>query len=150
MDVNDIEKDFFKPYTNLVKDDQDSVRLHAVQSCVPLAKAYQSAGKGNKILSIVVKLCSDNSWRVRYMVADKFCDLASSLQGDQAFSSEGGGGELVDGFVRLLQDSEAEVRTAAAFKVGDVAALLGSKLTVEHLLPAIKQRVRDSSQYTRG
>lgn len=151
MNVKDIEDDFFGPFSNLVKDDQDSVRLHGVRSCVPLARAYQRTGKAQEVLSIVVKLCGDVSWRVRYMVADKFCDLASSLQGEgKAFSAEEGGGDLVQGFVRLLQDTEAEVRTAAAFKVGDIAALLGAELTVKNLLPVIKQRVRDSSQYTRG
>jgi hypothetical protein len=49
---------------------------------------------------------SDRSWRVRYMVANHFCELAQSV------GSEITKTELVPAFVKLLRDTEAEVRTA--------------------------------------
>ena len=49
----------------------------------------------------------DKSWRVRYMVADKFTELQAAVGKDITKT------DLVPAFQSLLKDCEAEVRAAA-------------------------------------
>lgn len=74
-------------------------------------------------------LISDPSWRVRYVVADKFCDLSAALGSSIAQSDA-----VLDDYVKLLSDPEAEVRTAAAARVGEVAKLAGEQQTIKKFL----------------
>lgn len=60
------------------------------------------------IMGTLKSLCSDKSWRVRYMVADKFVALATAA-GAEIIKEE-----LITAFVNILKDNEAEVRTAGA------------------------------------
>jgi len=53
----------------------------------------------------------DKSWRVRYMVADKFVELQKAV-GPQITKVD-----LVPAFQNLLKDCEAEVRAAACGKI---------------------------------
>jgi serine/threonine-protein phosphatase 2A regulatory subunit A len=58
--------------THLVNDDQDSVRLLAVESLLSVAKLFTNEETRIHLLEPLKKLCTDRSWRVRYMVAEKF------------------------------------------------------------------------------
>ena len=81
-------------------------------------------------MSAVIKgLISDPAWRVRYVVADKFCELSAALGASMAQSDS-----MLDDYVKLLSDPEAEVRTAAAARVGEVAKLAGEQQTVKKFL----------------
>lgn len=93
-------------FKTLAADDQDSVRLLTVQVLIAVAKVL---GKDCKsyILEPLKNLSSDKSWRVRYMIADKFTTLAQVV-GDEIIKEE-----LISTFVHVLKDNEAEVRTAA-------------------------------------
>lgn len=63
-------------FTALAGDDQDSVRLLAVENCVLLARALGSAAAVTElVLPTIKQVAGDGSWRVRYMVADQFCQL---------------------------------------------------------------------------
>lgn len=53
----------------------------------------------------------DKSWRVRYVVADKFVELQTGVGPDITKN------ELVTAFSALLRDNEAEVRAASASKI---------------------------------
>jgi hypothetical protein len=63
------------------------------------------------MLDSIRNAVTDKSWRVRYMVANEFVNLAESV--GEAIVKE----ELVGAFVGLLKDQEAEVRTASASQV---------------------------------
>lgn len=145
LDYTVVKAELFPAFSKLTKDDQDSVRLLTVPALIPIAKMFKPADNVTKMLPTVFSLCGDKSWRVRYMVADKFCEIAESIGGAEAKSDD-----LVDGFVKLLQDEEAEVRTAAAAKVGDVAKLVGAAQTLKKLLTPLKNLVKDTSPYTRA
>jgi serine/threonine-protein phosphatase 2A regulatory subunit A len=63
------------------------------------------------LLSTIKEAAPDKSWRVRYMLADKFTDLQEAI-GPQITTQH-----LVPAFQGLLKDCEAEVRAAVAHKV---------------------------------
>lgn len=61
-------------FQHLVQDDQDSVRLLTVEILVAIAEVVpkeQQASHG-VLLTSLRNLIEDKSWRVRYMIADRF------------------------------------------------------------------------------
>ncbi len=54
---------------------QDSVRLLAVEACVCIASLLQQEDVEQLLMPTLRQCVSDNSWRVRYMVADKFTEV---------------------------------------------------------------------------
>lgn len=67
-------------FQHLVQDDQDSVRLLTVEILIAIAEGVpkeQQAGHG-VLLTSLRNLIEDKSWRVRYMIADRFEKVSSS------------------------------------------------------------------------
>lgn len=130
--------------TKLAQDDQDSVRLLSPQMCIE----FLTVSKDNidAIYPVVLSLCRDKSWRVRWMAADKFHEVCTVFK---TAENEAWMSELVQCFVALLQDSEAEVRTAATFKL-DVVAKLFPQDKASLLLPAVQALAKDTCQYARA
>ena len=55
---------------------QDSVRLLAVEACVAIASVLDKEDTEHQVVPTLTAAAKDKSWRVRYMVADKFCDVS--------------------------------------------------------------------------
>lgn len=127
--------------SRLASDDQDSVRLLAVDNCVALSALLPGGGN---ILPLVVRLAEDHSWRVRWSVANKFVELCDALGPGPS------GAELLTSFTALLSDGEAEVRAAAASKVTDVAKKVPLAKVMSNILPVINSLVDDSSEHVRA
>jgi hypothetical protein len=54
---------------------QDSVRLLAVEACVSIASLLQQEDVEQLVMPTLRLCTADTSWRVRYMVADKFTEV---------------------------------------------------------------------------
>lgn len=125
------------------RDAQDSVRLNAA-GCLPSLALRAPASA----LPLFTTLAADESWRVRYMVADSIIEFQA------ADASEATQVELVRIFVALLADKEAEVRGAAAGKVFAFCKALGPanrvKTIHEQILPCLVTLCSDSSEHTRS
>jgi len=61
-------------FQHLANDDQDSVRLLTVEVLIAIAEVIPKEQQSSHgvLLSSLRSLFEDKSWRVRYMVADKF------------------------------------------------------------------------------
>ena len=55
---------------------QDSVRLLAVEACVSIASLLPSEDTEQLVMPTLRQAAEDKSWRVRYMVADKFTEVS--------------------------------------------------------------------------
>ena len=55
---------------------QDSVRLLAVEACVAIASLLNAEDVEQHVMPTLRQAAEDKSWRVRYMVADKFTDVS--------------------------------------------------------------------------
>ena len=55
---------------------QDSVRLLSVEDLIVISQAIKVDGVKAHVLPTLRTLCSDSSWRVRYMVADKLIQVS--------------------------------------------------------------------------
>jgi len=51
----------------------------AVEACVSIAALLQQEDVEQLVMPTLRQCASDQSWRVRYMVADKFTDVCISL-----------------------------------------------------------------------
>jgi len=142
-----IMSDFVETFQTISKDDQDSVRLLAVDVGAGLAQSFTRFAKPDKISSLIIPvvlaLAEDKSWRVRYQVASSFVTLGGALS--QELNQQ-----LLHVFIKLLKDSEQEVRTAAAGKVSGVANLVPLQDVITHLLPCVNALVKDESQLVRA
>lgn len=117
-------------FQHLATDDQDSVRLLTVEVLISIAEVVpkeQQTSHGT-LLTALRNLFEDKSWRVRYMVADRFekvskivrmsgAMLTFVIQIAKAVDEETLARDLVPAFVKLLKDTEAEVRTAIAGQI---------------------------------
>lgn len=56
---------------------QDSVRLLAVEACVSIATLLPQEDLEGLVMPTLRQAAEDKSWRVRYMVADKFSEVGS-------------------------------------------------------------------------
>ncbi|KAM3171941.1 hypothetical protein ACTXT7_015574, partial [Hymenolepis weldensis] len=63
----------------LQKDDQDSVRLLAINACVAFAEALPSEDAQKSLMPLIHEAAQDKSWRVRYQLADRLTDLQSAV-----------------------------------------------------------------------
>ncbi|XP_039578147.1 serine/threonine-protein phosphatase 2A 65 kDa regulatory subunit A alpha isoform-like, partial [Passer montanus] len=99
------------PIAHLVSPGQDSVRLLAVEACVSIAQLLPQEELEGLVMPTLRQAAEDKSWRVRYMVADKFTELQRAV-GPEITKTD-----LVGAFQSLMKDCEAEVRAAASHKV---------------------------------
>lgn len=137
----------FVPVFNstLVSDDQDSVRLLAVECCIAIAETMNASECKVHLLAALRSLYGDKSWRVRYVVAEKFCRLAKAV-GKEIVRED-----LVTAFVHVLKDPEAEVRVAASSQVPGFAGMIEAvPVVLKEIVPCVKDLVTDSSQHVRS
>ncbi|KAG5999057.1 hypothetical protein E4U52_000051 [Claviceps spartinae] len=133
-------------FQHLVQDDQDSVRLLAVEILISIAEVVpkdQQSGHG-VLLTSLRKLMEDKSWRVRYMIAEKFEKIAKAVE-DEVVTRD-----LTPAFVKLLKDNEAEVRTALAGQIPGFCALVDRPTLLNKIMGTVESLVSDSSQHVRA
>lgn len=76
-----VVSDMIPLFQHLASDDQDSVRLLTVEVLISIAEVVPKEQQPSHgvILAILRSLFGDKSWRVRYMVADKFEKVSSTF-----------------------------------------------------------------------
>ncbi|UKZ78227.1 hypothetical protein TrVFT333_005962 [Trichoderma virens FT-333] len=133
-------------FQHLVSDDQDSVRLLTVEILIAIAEGVpkeQQASHG-VLLTSLRNLIEDKSWRVRYMIADRFEKIAKAV--DEEVVSR----DLVPAFVKLLKDNEAEVRTAIAGQIPGFCGLVDRQTLLNDIMSSVEDLVSDTSQHVRA
>lgn len=133
-------------FQHLAQDDQDSVRLLTVEVLISIAEVVPKEQQSSHgvLLTSLRSLIEDKSWRVRYMIADRFEKIAKAV--DEEVVSR----DLVPAFVKLLKDNEAEVRTAIAGQIPGFCALVERTTLLNEIMGSIEDLVSDSSQHVRA
>lgn len=133
-------------FRHLAGDDQDSVRLLTVEILIAIAEVVPKEQQSSHgiLLTALRSLFEDKSWRVRYMVADRFEKIAKAV--DEEVVSR----DLVPAFVKLLKDTEAEVRSAIAGQIPGFCVLLDRETLLHEVMPSIEELVTDQSQHVRA
>eukprot|EP00057_Strongylocentrotus_purpuratus_P007987 XP_011662461.1 PREDICTED: serine/threonine-protein phosphatase 2A 65 kDa regulatory subunit A alpha isoform isoform X3 [Strongylocentrotus purpuratus] len=144
-----VKSDLIPMFNSLASDEQqDSVRLLAVEACVSIATLLSHEDTELLIMPTMRGCAEDKSWRVRYMVADKFTEL------QEAVGPEITKQDLVPAFQSLLKDCEAEVRAVAAHKVKSFCEKLApnsrEQIIMASILPCVKDLVSDANQHVKS
>jgi len=139
-------QDMIPLFQHLAQDEQDSVRLLTVEVLISIAEAVPKEQQSSHgvLLNALRNLFEDKSWRVRYMVADRFEKTAKAV--DEEVVAR----DLVPAFVKLLKDTEAEVRSAIAGQIPGFCQLVDRQALLHDIMPAIEDLVSDSSQHVRA
>ena len=155
-------------FTSLASDEQDSVRLLAVEAGIIIASLFRHEDLEQQMMQTLRSATEDKSWRVRYVVADKLVDVRfsliqisfiedfffSELQLQKAVGPEITKNDLVGAYCSLLKDPEAEVRAAAASKLKDFCHQLPTdkreEIIMSQILPCVKDMVGDMNQHVKS
>ncbi|KAI6246249.1 Protein phosphatase PP2A regulatory subunit A [Erysiphe necator] len=133
-------------FQHLASDDQDSVRLLTVEVLIAIAESVPKEQQSSHgvLLTALRKLIEDKSWRVRYMIADRFEKISKAVD-DEVVSRD-----LVPAFVKLLKDNEAEVRAAIAGQIPGFCKLINRATILNEILSSVEDLVSDTSQHVRS
>ncbi|AQZ12125.1 TPD3 (YAL016W) [Zygosaccharomyces parabailii] len=136
-------------FQKIINDNQDSVKFLTVNSLISILKFFNAKkdySHTQDLLESAKKLIGDDAWRVRYMAADRFDDLATQFEGHDVYIKE-----LVQPFLSLCEDNESDVRKAIAKQVPGFAALLkDSSIVSTKILPAVQSLSMDESEIVRA
>lgn len=136
-------------FQKIINDSQDSVKYLTVNCLISIMKFFNTKGDqshSKDLLDSATKLIGDEAWRVRYMAADKFEELASQFSNDDTYLSE-----LIQPFLNLCEDNESDVRKAIAKQLAGFAGLLKNPSDVlTKILPAAQSLSMDESEAVRA
>jgi hypothetical protein len=160
------------------QDEQDGVRLLAVDGCVALARlvnggmasgAALAEGASAASTASAAAAVGDAAARLRKFgdEREQVLGVLAALAKDHAWrvrwSVANRLSELADAFgpalaaerllprfQGLLMDGEAEVRTAAAYRVRDLGAMVGREALQESVLPCVSRLAEDASDAVRA
>lgn len=135
-------------FSLLTNDKQDSVKLLSVDVLISILKFFNSKNDQSHhkdLLETSLKLIGDQSWRVRYMAADRFEAIALNFQENPEFIAE-----LIEPFVSLLKDNEGEVRKAIAKQLPGFGKLINKDILLEKILPQVEILSNDQSEFVRA
>ena len=133
----------FKIFGNFYQDDQDSVRMQGVDSCIHFAKALPKNKINQSLIPYIKKFAVDKSWRIRYLVADKIMEITNGIGVDSSKEY------LTSYYCQFLEDAESEVRTAAVRRLSDYGCLLDAKILIQNIIPSLNKLKSDQFPYVR-
>jgi serine/threonine-protein phosphatase 2A regulatory subunit A len=143
-----LKNELFPIFEDLSKDDQDSVRVLAVEAGIILVSLLRDdPTKLNAIKPIMKELAADRSWRSRYMIAERIVEI------QEAFKDKITLEEIVQIYTNLLKDSEGEVRDAAASKLQAFCNALPEagrrEAVINEILSVIRPLTTDANQHVK-
>ncbi|KAG4300900.1 hypothetical protein PCANB_002893 [Pneumocystis canis] len=145
VNKSQVIEDLIPVFNVIASDDQDSVRLLSVEPLIAIAKVLVSPlDISYYLLQNLRSLTSDKSWRVRYIVADHFNELADVV-GKEIIDSD-----MLPAFLRLLRDIEAEVRTAIVGQIPGFCKYVNCQVVLDEILPVLRDLITDPSQHVRA
>ncbi|KAB0799670.1 hypothetical protein PPYR_07550 [Photinus pyralis] len=108
LELQYLKEQFIPISETFSKDEQDSVRLLAVDISLNVALRLTQEEVDELVVNTITELSCDSSWRVRYQVANKICEIQTAFGHDLTRKY------LVLIYQNLINDAEPQVREASA------------------------------------
>jgi serine/threonine-protein phosphatase 2A regulatory subunit A len=128
-------------FENFSKHEQESIRIQSIGICVTLRETMPLEFKMSRVLPVVLSLCKDKAWRVRYTLVNRLHEVLARLPSAEL--------PLAAAYDALLQDLEAEVRAAAAASMAVTCKHLSRDTVHNKLLSSIQRLTIDNSDTVR-
>ena len=141
---HELQAEFMAPLSGFSDDEQDSVRIQVIPTCIALAEILPLESKMSQVLPVILNVANDRSWRVRWALACKIHEVCGAM-GQQIANNS-----LSSAFETLLNDTEAEVRSAAAGSMVLVCGTLRKDIVVSQILPVASRLAGDVSEHVRA
>lgn len=135
-------------FQSLTNDKQDSVKLLSVDVLISILKFFKSKNDkshNEALLESSFNLIHDPSWRVRYMAAERFDQIASSFKDDSSLLNQ-----FIEPFLNLLKDNESEVRKAISKQLTGFCKLIPKQELLDKVLPQVEILSNDPSEVVRS
>jgi serine/threonine-protein phosphatase 2A regulatory subunit A len=141
-----LEKEIFcSIFITFLKDSNDSIKIHLIDSTISLKFHKQIDTFQDFISDSIMSLSIDESWRVRFSVADKIQELLALPNITQKLKTS-----LVEIFAKLFEDSESEIRNTCCLKLELIAERIGKEEIMDKILIQLKKLEKDGVSYVRG
>ena len=136
-------------FQKVTTDAQDSVRFLGVNALISISEFFNKKGDDSHtqdLFESAQKLISDEAWRVRYAIADKFEKLTIQfIDNDENVT------QLLKPFLVLCEDNESDVRTAIAKQIPSFAEHLNDKKVIlAEILPTVQNLSMDENETVRA
>lgn len=131
--------------TNLQKDSNDSVRIPIMDALVALKSHPQVQKYTDFIIGSLVKLSTDESWRVRLTVADKIHEILAFNNLNPNLKST-----AVELYAKMFDDTEGETRNVCCQKLEVIAEKIGKEDSIDKVLAQLKKLEKDNVSYVRA
>ncbi|SCU82019.1 LAFA_0C08592g1_1 [Lachancea sp. 'fantastica'] len=136
-------------FQKIMTDGQDSVKFLAVDVLISILKFFSKkhdTTHSKDLLRSAIQLIGDESWRVRYMAAERFEELAHQFIATPQYVDE-----LSGPFLALCEDNESDVRKGVAKQLPGFAKLLGDpQVVLKKVLPVVQNLSMDESEMVRA
>ena len=76
VEPDHLRQELVPAFTSLANDEQDSVRLLAIEAGIAMASLFRHEDLEQQMMQTLRAATEDKSWRVRYVVADKLVEVS--------------------------------------------------------------------------
>ncbi|AOA64512.1 Protein phosphatase PP2A regulatory subunit A [Komagataella phaffii CBS 7435] len=149
----------YEMFQVLIVDHQDSVKFLSVEVLICMLEFLHKIGNKTHheaLLQNVLNLINDPSWRVKYMIANRFEKLVEAFHDDQISLS------LIGEFAGLMKDHEPEVRKAISEQLPGYVRLVSETgnhglqpdankdIIIKEIIPCVNSLSEDESEVVRA
>ncbi len=129
----------------LLKDTNDTVRIHIIDSIISLKSHPRLDQFSDFISNVLLKLSNDESWRVRLTVCDRIHEILNFPYLRPTTKNL-----LIEIYAKMFEDTEAEIRNICCLRLEYIAEKLGKDELLDKVLVELKKIEKDSVSYVRG
>jgi serine/threonine-protein phosphatase 2A regulatory subunit A len=136
------EKEVLSIFNKINSADQehDSVRFHGIEGCISFAQVLPKDKLDSSIIPLALKYAKDESWRIRYLAADKIVELCKAVGPERTVQ------HFLPVFVSFLSDKETEVRAVSLNNLGDFCKMIPSEKVSSEIIPCLSNLEKASSE----
>jgi len=141
---NNLLNSIINLHFNLLKDNVDIVKVHAIESTKALLEQSDEDQKKNIISNFISSINRDKSWRVKYAAAETICDVVKDF--DFNFNEL----NFLPSMMLFLKDTEPEVRSSAVTKINVLINNISKDKFVSNIFPILQEMINDSNHHVRS
>jgi serine/threonine-protein phosphatase 2A regulatory subunit A len=141
-----LEKEIFcSIFITFLKDTNDTIKIHLIDVIISLRYHKQFDSFQEFIADSILSLSIDESWRVRFTIADKINEVLAIPNISQKLKVT-----LVEIYAKMFEDGEAEIRNTCCLRLEKIADKIGKEDLIDKILVQFKKVEKDSVTYVRG
>jgi len=141
---NNLLNSIISLHFNLLKDNVDIVKVHAIESTKSLLEQSDEEQKKTLISNLITAINRDKSWRVKYAAAETICDIVKNF--DNNFNEL----NFLPSMMLFLKDAEPEVRSSAVTKINVFCNHISKEKFTCNIIPILQDMVNDANHHVRS